>query len=86
MNSPSTIRQRILERDGYCCQMCSGGDHIDRLRVFRKDGNPDNIADDNLVLLCKDCINLVHSKAGRRSLMRLGLDALLGSGRSCQEG
>jgi len=56
------IRERILRRDGYCCQQCGqteGKLHIDHIIPRRLNGG-DN--DSNLQTLCQKC-NL--SKGGR---------------------
>ena len=58
----SKIRQRILKRDGYCCQQCgqdNGKLHVDHI-IPRRLGGTDN--DQNLQVLCQKC-NL--SKGGR---------------------
>lgn len=55
------IRQRILIRDGYTCQLCGaeGADSVDHI-VPRRLGGTDH--DDNLQTLCRRCNS---SKGGR---------------------
>ena len=56
------IRERILARDSYCCQICGqteGQLHIDHIVPKRLNGSDD---ESNLRTLCKAC-NL--SKGGR---------------------
>jgi RNA-directed DNA polymerase len=55
------IRQIVLERDGYVCQLCdkaviSQNAHVDHIRPFRKFKLPVNANRlDNLWTICKDC-------------------------------
>jgi 5-methylcytosine-specific restriction endonuclease McrA len=54
------IRQRILQRDGYTCQMCGGeGNSVDHI-LPRSAGGADH--DWNLQTLCRSCNS---SKGGR---------------------
>jgi 5-methylcytosine-specific restriction endonuclease McrA len=59
----SAIRQQVLERDDYTCQMCgfvaSSNLHIHHI-MKRSEGGTDHL--DNLLTLCPSC----HSKADRK--------------------
>jgi len=59
----SRIRQKVLERDGYSCQMCglvkTSGLHIHHI-MKKSDGGTDHM--DNLMTLCPSC----HPKADRK--------------------
>ena len=49
------IRERILARDGYCCQQCGeseGSLHIDHIVPKRLGGSD---LEENLQVLCKSC-------------------------------
>ena len=49
------IRERILARDGYCCQACGeseGSLHIDHIVPKRLGGSD---LEENLQVLCKSC-------------------------------
>jgi len=59
----SAIRQQVLQRDGYTCQLCgflaTSNLHIHHI-LKRTDGGTDHL--DNLLTLCPSC----HSKADRK--------------------
>jgi len=59
----SRIRQKVLDRDGYSCQMCglvkTSGLHIHHI-MKKSDGGTDHM--DNLITLCPSC----HHKADRK--------------------
>lgn len=49
------IRERILQRDGHCCQQCGETDgqmHIDHIVPKRLGGSD---LEENLQVLCKNC-------------------------------
>lgn len=58
------VKNFVLNRDGYCCQICKGKNKCEKLHVhhilFRSNGGTNSV--DNLLTLCKECHNELHSK------------------------
>lgn len=51
------LKDRIKERDGNCCQLCS---ETEDLHVHHIDYNKKNNGDNNLITLCKKCHNITN--------------------------
>ncbi len=54
-----SLRQQILRRDGWRCQLCGGISNLEvHHREFRSHSGPDSEA--NLITLCVDCHRRAH--------------------------
>lgn len=62
----NTFKEQIRYRDRYQCQVC-GMPEIEngrKLSIHHKDGNKNNITEDNLVSLCMSCHLKLHNRKG----------------------
>jgi len=66
-SSKRSLRNHIKQRDKVC-QDCRSQKH---LQVHHKDSDPSNNSDSNLILLCKTCHSIRHSKMGESNLVGL---------------
>ncbi len=58
-DSYEAMRHRVLERDGWRCQLCGSMSGVEVHHIeHRSQGGSD--CEDNLIALCSQCHNLVH--------------------------
>lgn len=71
------IRERIRERDGYCCKSCGRAElkgQIDHVIPLDKGGTED---DSNLQLLCHSChVDKTNQDNGFKVRRRVGVDGI----------
>lgn len=67
------LRERVKERDDWMCVTCGA---TDNLTIHHKDGNHKNNELTNLVTLCKECHEKIHTrkKKTKRDRTRLKQD------------
>lgn len=60
----ASVREKVLNRDNYTCQICKGKNKSDCLHVhhiiFRSNGGSDT--EDNLITLCSKCHQDIHAE------------------------
>lgn len=61
----STVREKILERDNHCCQLCGSPKELEVHHIFPRSqawyGDPIH-APVNLITLCRCCHSWVHGE------------------------
>jgi 5-methylcytosine-specific restriction endonuclease McrA len=60
------LRETILARDGWSCQICGGRKHLDVHHMKRRGALGDD-SETNLITLCRKCHQHVHGPASEIS-------------------
>jgi len=60
----SSERERIISRRGNICDACGSKKWTSNLEIHHKDRNRSNNDTSNLRVLCKDCHDDLHRRAG----------------------
>lgn len=66
----NVIRKKIWERDKWCV-ICGSQGHDVHHVVYRSRGGKD--AENNLVLLCRDCHRAIHNGSPNSAMVKRGL-------------
>jgi 5-methylcytosine-specific restriction endonuclease McrA len=66
------LHRRVLERDGWRCQVCGSMQHLQvhHLKLRSRSGGDE---EQNLITLCAGCHEQVHRKAGVSALGSISL-------------